>query len=142
MFICPYVYILLAAGTKFSPKFSRDFCSSVNSVSVKLMTACFIYDIVFCLPFFLELFFSFSNLLIRWFFFFVNSFSLDFSVVRSISAKCPSFILLFKFSQIYFTFTFASCIRCLTPIFAITISFRLYSFMMLNVFSDFIGLFI
>ena len=37
--------ILLVAGTKFGPKFSRNFCSFVNSVSVKLMTACFfVYD--------------------------------------------------------------------------------------------------
>ena len=105
--------ILLVAGTKFGPKFSRDFCSSVNSVSVKLMTACFIYDVVFYVLFFPVLFFSVSNSLIRWFFFFVNSVSLDFSVVRSISAKCSSFTLLFKLSQICFTFTVASCIRCL-----------------------------
>ena len=91
--------ILLVARTKFGPKLSRDICSSVNSVSVKLMTACFIYDIVFCLLFFLELFFNFSDLLIKWLFFFVNCFSLGFSVVRSMSAKFSSFILLLKLSR-------------------------------------------
>ena len=64
----------------FSPKFSIDFCSSLNSVSYELMTACFLYDGAFCLIFFPELFFSFLNFL-RWFFFFARSFPLDFSVV-------------------------------------------------------------
>ena len=94
--------IFLVAGTKLGLKFSRDFCSSANSVLVKLMTTCLIYDVVFCLSFFSELFFSFLNLLIGLFFFFVNFVSFNFSVLLSISAKCSSFILHFKFSGSFF----------------------------------------
>ena len=128
--------ILLVAGTKFGPKFSRNFCSSFNSVLVKLMIACFLYDDVFYL-----LFFNILDFLIRWFLFSLNSLPMDFSVVQSISAKRSSFVLLFQLSQICFTFTVASCSRCLPPFLAITMSLRLYSFMMLNAFLVFIGLF-
>ena len=133
--------ILLVAGTKFGPRFSRDFCSSVNFVLVKLMTACLIFDVIFCLLFSPVLFFSISNLLIRWFLFFFNYFSLNIFVLQSISAKYSSFVLLFKFSQICFTITVALSIRWFGTILFNNCEFPTIFFHDFESFLVFIGLF-
>ena len=67
----------------FNPKFSINFCSSLNSVSYGLMTACFLYDGAFCLIFFPELFFSFLK-----FFEVVLLFCEIFCVIKEVQNVC------------------------------------------------------
>ena len=94
----------LVAGTKFGPIFSSQFFSSINCVLVKLMTACFIYDIGFCLiaPWAFFQFFKFFDkvVLLFWEFFFLWIFS---DMVKKY--KCLSVALFFKFSLICLTLT-------------------------------------